>query len=313
MACRSVLLCYIIVGRISWALVVSPMFSDEDAEVQRAKLKHNVQSLGVAADDSRPRRKPRNDVQVVNQQRHNTLHQSSRRAVAALEQGQGNNTVPFFLHIPKTAGSTIESVGKKRNILWGRQQLAKFGMLHMKDGTYCAGHHVPPKLLPKRGQDLYKQRRVFCVVRHPYERALSEYKYLLAEPWGDVNPNKMGQRRCSAEGLNRFLQSVVVKVLMGSKFVNDCHMLPQVAYLADEHNPGCHDVLRFEALPDAFNSYMAKKNLDFHLGVPENESRNRCPELSINSLDNFTTGLLDKVYAADFDRFGYQRGRPAAS
>lgn len=219
----------------------------------------------------------------------------------------------LFLHIPKNAGSAIETVGLQQKVWWGRQRLAALGMVRMHDGSSCSGHHVPPAMLPAEGRQVYADRRVFCIVRHPYERAISEYVYLLSEPWGDLNPGALVFDPCSEAGLNFFLQYVLAQVLDGKRFYNDCHMLPQVHYLADEGGePGCNDALRFEELPESFNAYMAGHHMSMRLGVLENESRHRCPGLNISSLDSRTMEMLDFVYAEDFARFDYHRGYPAS-
>ena len=72
-----------------------------------------------------------------------------------------------FIHITKCAGTTIENIGKKNNILWGR--------FHKEYGWH---HEIFPNKIPK----LKLKYDWFVVVRNPYERLISEFYC----KWGGV-------------------------------------------------------------------------------------------------------------------------------
>jgi len=218
-----------------------------------------------------------------------------------------------FLHIPKNAGTSIENAGLKKRVRWGRHRMFYFGMMPMPDRFYCATHHIPPGRLPGVIQDVYKSAEVFCVTRHPYDRAISEYKYLLSVPWGQNKPGVLDREPCTPDGLNYFLQTSLQMVLEGKRFVNDCHMLPQNEFIWDSHRQWCTDIMRFDRMPKVFNELMGKRHYKVKLDHTENQSRGTCPDLSEEDLTNKTMAMLDQVYADDFSLLNYTTGPGAVA
>lgn len=216
-----------------------------------------------------------------------------------------------FLHIPKNAGTAIENAGKLSNVRWGRHRMFYFGMMPMPDKFYCATHHIPPGRLPHALQEIYRRNEVFCVTRHPYDRAISEYKYLLSVPWGQNKPGVLDREPCTADGLNYFLQTSLKMVLEGKRYVNDCHMLPQSEFIWDQQRQWCQDIMRFDNMPKVFNTLMKTRNYKVSLDHTENQSAGTCPDLSEEDLSNTTRAMLDKVYAQDFTLLGYKKGQGA--
>ena len=75
-----------------------------------------------------------------------------------------------FLHIPETAGSTIETLSidfKKK-----RCGLREHGVVWKR----ACDWHTPPRDIQPR-ERLYPAEQTFCVVRDPVDRLLSEYKF----------------------------------------------------------------------------------------------------------------------------------------
>ena len=77
-----------------------------------------------------------------------------------------------FIHITKTAGTTIEQIGLINNIKWG---------LNHKE---YKNHHKP---LNQQKQELIKKYDWFMIVRNPYDRIISE----LHCKWGNRNRNNI--------------------------------------------------------------------------------------------------------------------------
>merc|ERR1712224_605612 len=109
----------------------------------------------------------------------------------------------------------------------------------MDDFSWCEGHHVPPGYLPAKQKSRYEKSEVFCITRHPYERAINEYNFLIASQEGqkmsnfyDAGLTEIGEL-CSAEQLNFFLQRTVRLMLAGQRFALDCRMLPQSDFIWD--------------------------------------------------------------------------------
>lgn len=213
-----------------------------------------------------------------------------------------------FAHIPKNAGTAVENAGWESLIRWGRYRMYYFGMVPMPDDIHwCGAHHVPPKMLPASMQSIYSQSKVFCVIRDPYRRAVSEYKYLLSVPWGMNKPGVLDMEPCTKEGLNFFLRKALTTVVEGMQFVNDCHMLPQTEFVYDGDRQWCTEVLRIEDMPSNFNSLMEREGYSVHLSTIDNDSKAACPGLGVQDLDNDTILMLNEVYREDFNRLGFER------
>jgi hypothetical protein len=100
-----------------------------------------------------------------------------------------------FVHITKTGGSIIESVGYKYGILWGACHYMSIKAVECDgpDINYTAPDfksyrlqspwHTPPKILRQYVNDAtapfdqypYHDADLFTVVRNPYDRIVSEY------------------------------------------------------------------------------------------------------------------------------------------
>ena len=72
-----------------------------------------------------------------------------------------------FIHITKCAGTTIENVGKKNNVLWGRFH-KEYGWWH--------------EIFPNKSQELKLKYDWFVIIRNPYERLISEFYC----KWGEI-------------------------------------------------------------------------------------------------------------------------------
>ena len=76
-----------------------------------------------------------------------------------------------FVHIAKNAGTTIEDVAwKYHGIKWGRRAKYATSSAPLATGN-CPSWHLPPRLNP----GTYRGKTVFCVVRDPRSRLLSEF------------------------------------------------------------------------------------------------------------------------------------------
>lgn len=209
----------------------------------------------------------------------------------------------LFLHIPKNAGTAIEQASFDQGVNWGLHWIG--GLLTLPGNKLCVKYHVPPRYLDT---PVYKDAEVFCVTRHPFERAVSEYTYLLGVEWGDqFSPFLREGPSCSPVGLNSFLQeelSLFLNTTHGSKFRCDCHFLPQSEYIWDESGTQwCDHRIRMEELPGSFNQLMDAKHLPVHL-KPSRVNAASCG-VSPADLTEQTKAMLRIVYAEDFERLGY--------
>lgn len=213
-----------------------------------------------------------------------------------------------FAHIPKNAGTTIEDIARQFGVQWGRhgtQQRYGAARQLMPDGSTCSKWHVPPEYLPE--PNLYSNAEVFCVTRHPYERALSEYRWAL----GLVNPPQAPRLRaaqpCTPAGLNTFLQQTLRRVQQGQTFIDDCHFLPQEKFVWGRGKKWCNHILRLDAFPNNFNDLMRANGYAISLQPAQkhNSHASTCPMLTIKSFSAETKRLLNEVYAGDFRKLDY--------
>lgn len=217
---------------------------------------------------------------------------------------QTNESTPLlFIHIPKTAGTTIEDAAYAKGIRWGR--FFMWGMVNLPDGNSCHAYHVPPRYFATP-QDMYPADNAFCVVRHPFDRAVSEYKYLVSSDWGMKTRFLADQKPCTQEGLNSFLQQTLQLFLQGQRYQNDCHMVPQYEYIWGMGSQSCREVLRIEDFPASFNQLMSKYGFDLQLDdLTSTNVSPRCPQLSRENLTHDTRQMLELVYLEDLRLLNY--------
>lgn len=215
----------------------------------------------------------------------------------------------IFVHVPKTAGQSIEQVFVKLHCLtWetrgslllrpndnpskGPQALA-----HLKSSEYVDLGYIDKETF----QSYYK----FAFVRNPWERLVSEYLYRKAD---------------KKVSLKRFFESSVSQI--DSFKDRSRHIIPQVEYLTDFQGNYIVDFVgRFETLTSNF------ARIAEHLGLGEVElERKNQSEVWWRHLTHrlqlrwrkpekrpyqtyFDPHLRDRVgefYAEDVARFGYQ-------
>ena len=150
---------------------------------------------------------------------------------------EGGKYRSLFVHIPKTAGSTIEDWGAKHGYSWGMNMNWPTFTTLAGAGARGLGRtpwHIPPKLLQvNTGINPYQGMTTFCVVRHPYMRAISEYLY---SAFGGAEGCKANNDRASSTNDDGNRVNVKGEVL-----------------------PGCDGVAAHRiCTPDALNEWVAK-------------------------------------------------------
>ena len=180
-----------------------------------------------------------------------------------------------FIHITKTAGTSIEEVGHKKKILWGKY--------HFRYDQ----HHA---LFPNKPESLKQQYDWFMVVRNPYTRILSEYHFL-------NNVLKFGNTK---EDMNRILTLWIINAsedkanhrIFGR--VGGDHFTEQYKYLDPTVNIR---VLKFENIENEFNALM--KEYEYELVLNE---RLQVSEhiFTIADISTENIELIQKVYSKYF-------------
>jgi Sulfotransferase family len=187
-----------------------------------------------------------------------------------------------LIHITKTAGTSIEDIGKKHGINWGRYDTEYKTPRGIKYHDYFTN-------VDKNIQNKYDW---FMVVRNPYDRILSEYycKY------GGIGLRT--NKNTSVIEMNRYIINKIDS--MKQRKYGD-HYSPQHLYLDTSKN--IH-ILKFENLEKEFNELMKKYNLNITLNMKSNES---IKQYSVKDFSNTLIKLINEVYAKDFELFGYDK------
>ena len=221
---------------------------------------------------------------------------------------QNNNLYPLqFVHIPKNAGTSIELIGKKHNILWGFQRMEKEGLSKSSKDYFKSKlpwvdkvtgvkyehtdvypwHRTPDDVL-----DMYpKNVKLFAVVRNPYTKIVSAYKYNQGK-----NSNK--------KGLNIWVQEHLYKYKFDDnyKHYNSNHILEQNAFTHGKRKVDY--ILKLENLEQDFqnlmNNYSSNNNI---FKIEKGNSSNN--NVSIKDLDTTSINLINDVYYKDFKLYNY--------
>lgn len=183
-----------------------------------------------------------------------------------------------FIHITKTAGTSIEDIGFEKGISWGRN--------HKEYGNCFQFWH---QLFPRVDRKIKDKYDWFMVVRDPYTRLVSEYHFFNQK-------SAIIKQNLSVKDFNNSIQENIQIANNGA-----CgHYLSQHRYLDDT----CKiHVLSFENLESDFNKLMCRYNLDLTLSKHLNK---REYVFTKDDFTNETIDIINRVYKLDFEQFNYK-------
>uniref|UniRef100_A0A7S1BA71 Uncharacterized protein n=1 Tax=Corethron hystrix TaxID=216773 RepID=A0A7S1BA71_9STRA len=211
-----------------------------------------------------------------------------------------NKRVLSFVHIPKTAGSSIEGLGFEGRLTdeqmqhWGlftfcnplrlRKSVARWWMnCNRETENTCVPWHNPEKL-----HSLYDNNdevTTFCVIRNPLDRLLSIFKY----------NNGQGRKICTVTAFNRWTENIIHRLKNDEAPPMMCHLLQQTSY-------PCERKLLFENLATEFDALMAEFGMNITLSdsnaIHERSSKT-CGNLKASDLFPKVHTLVSKHYASD--------------
>ncbi len=189
----------------------------------------------------------------------------------------------LFIHIPKTAGRSIEkyfhSVG-----IYADDEAGKY-----KDvtGSQYDETLIEPHLLPQDYLDIYGESILsyfwFCFVRNPFERAVSEYFYSL-------------DKKLINSSFEQFLEKKEIK-----NYTYKNHELKQLDFILNEKK--IFDFIgRFENFKPDFNLLLKKLDLPYK----------DCPHINQSNHVNYrnyynekTRNFISVYYKEDLSYFNY--------
>jgi len=232
-----------------------------------------------------------------------------------------------FVHVPKTAGSSIEAAAARAGVVWGAchsmRRMAHCSPLREKTKNSTAwgekyslwqgrdeSWHLPPWSFTKEANP-YSGRTTFGVVRSPFDRLVSA-----------VNHRANIEVRLSVKS-GSFLDQWLQKKLKGCltclhaaadvgqwvrcTSIRSCgtHLLPMEHFFYDTRGKREIDyILRYEALDTMFPLLMSQHGLNVTLANYGLKRHSRTL-FTASDLSNGTKALACRLYWGDFQRFKY--------
>lgn len=199
----------------------------------------------------------------------------------------------IFVHIPKTAGSSIEKalqiygIDNRGSNTYSSQIL--FGQYRCQDKIYFAQHLYAKEIKKEVGGNFYDNCFSFTFVRNPYERIVSEYIY-----------TKLHTKMNFAQ----FVHDVVVKNnKLPLKKDRDRHCKNQKSFILGKNGKILVDFVgRYERLNDDLKKIQKITGISFKNLLHINKTRKKNYK---SYYDDETKKIIAKVYKEDLEMFGY--------
>jgi hypothetical protein len=192
--------------------------------------------------------------------------------------GYPNRHRCIFIHIPKTAGSSVV------RILFGE-----------------ASRHVPYFEYERANPIKFRRYFKFAFVRNPWDRLVSTYFFLRA---GGMNDQDRAWAERNLSGYADF-GDFVREWLNEQSIWSWIHFYPQYHFVLNDAGSTMVDYLgRFERL-DADFQFVARR-LGMVANVPKSNKSNH--RHFATYYDDKTREIVARVYARDIDAFGYKFG-----
>jgi len=183
-----------------------------------------------------------------------------------------------FIHITKTAGTSIEDSAFNQGILWGR-----FDLEYTKN--IKPNWHKPFTLLDPKLKNKYDW---FTVVRNPYTRIVSEFYC----SW--IHPKN---KDVSIKDYNSIIRNNILN-RTSTKF--GFHYYEQYLYIDKSINI---NIIKFENLEEEFSKLMQKYDINIIL-----DKKNIGQHIySTYEFDSQTIQLINDIYHYDFLEFNYEK------
>jgi hypothetical protein len=309
----------------------------EPVDLKVAASSHADQSFTAAEEPPAPRRKSLDQQELNVLDGEQPAHLFSLWPNFSCEPPAMQDPRPLqFIHIPKTAGSTLEIVAASHNVSWG-YCLWPHDHAQVHNGGFCptvstplrrmppgalsriSPHHMPiqyayHRQLKHKMESWFLGNDLFAVVRNPYTRILSQWSY------GNGH-HRAGRRIVNDAALmNEKVQkwaSIVLNTIhtaqrpgdlpLAEYFTLDAHLVRQIDFVSNLQQHGIDGkvtVLRMENLSHEFDCLLRSHKLDWKL--PSKRSNPSAGALTVTNFTAKTRELVAKAYADDFKYFGYE-------
>lgn len=196
----------------------------------------------------------------------------------------------LFIHIPKTAGTTVENVFKDNGYSWSYRTRA---VDTLNKVTVCTPQHMHAALLEQNFK-IEKFDYIFTILRCPYARIQSEYAMRTKDPG-----------KIKKEFVNAWLERKFKQYVKNS-YVNDNHIRPQHEFIVQGT-----DIYKLEDELKNIFSHISKKNevelIYDEMGREMSSVKRHGYSSSDVELDQTAIDMINDFYALDFYLFGYEK------
>lgn len=201
----------------------------------------------------------------------------------------------IFIHIPKTAGSSITRALrpwclKPKPTQW-RRLLSHLPVREAPEKASFNQHDRASWLRRKLPGPLYDGAYKFAVVRNPFDLAVSNYHHLRR------STRRRRHRQAQSWDFKTFLYYLERK--------NRLVRIDQTSWISDRRgNLIVDEVLRFEALAEHFERLVERLDLPGDVTLPR--ANVNAPFDYRTHYDDDAKSIVRRLYVRDFERFGYE-------
>ena len=234
----------------------------------------------------------------------------------------------FFIHIPKTAGMTMEDIFYEKggcvSLCFFHKNKVTPKMLKNKSFQNSSLWHIPLRYFYKDFQDFVLHNRIiFTIVRNPYDRIISDFKFWIKYYQERKNKKNLKQKernimanieqlynknyKVSKQNLNQYIKRVLYQYSK-NKSIMDCHYIPMYEFVFIHKKLITRNILKFEDLNQNFNHFVTKYKLPIQKNILLDRKINiTSNSLKRNDINEENVRIINKIYAKDFLYFGYER------
>lgn len=210
----------------------------------------------------------------------------------------------IFIHIPKTGGCSIENVLMKdflkKNDKQGSLKFDEELKKNMVKNKKWAQHFSLQEIELHYKVESIEEAIKFTVVRNPWNRAVSEYLYMI----------KMGGCNCSNKK-EKIPKNFFEYVCSGFSCSWKNHVLPQTNFLKNKQGRvDMNFIARFENFEEDVENIFKKIGVSSELTLPKfNASFNNYLKYTQpywSFYNKKTKRIIENMYAEDIETFGYE-------
>jgi hypothetical protein len=208
----------------------------------------------------------------------------------------------LFVHIPKTGGQSVETVFlQDLKLTWQERDALLLRPSKRRDGPERLAHLYAEEYvrLGYLTQSEFDAAYRFSIVRHPFSRMVSEYRYRA----DSAERRKKQGKRAHLPDFDRFIRR---------EFEDDHsdmarHLAPQVTYLLDENGHLLvENVMRLETLNTEIEPVL-RRIFGRTVDLPHRNASVGYSDISVERLSLDQKAFLFQKYQDDFEAFGYER------